>query len=69
MGKGNIHALDHGEARAVFSDRSGGRSVEVRLRPEMTGRIRDAFEGGDQEAFCDWCWRAPEGELFEVVER
>lgn len=67
MGKGNIAAEDGGEGRVVFSDREGRRRVEVRLRPEVVDRIRAVFDSGDdQEAFCEWTWTAPEGDLFEV---
>ncbi|MCI0497135.1 MAG: formylmethanofuran dehydrogenase subunit E family protein [Thermoplasmata archaeon] len=69
MGKGNIVAIDGGEARAVFSDGQGKRTLEVRLRREVPARIREVFESGDQEAFCEWCWTAPETDIFEVVER
>lgn len=69
VGNGGIEIAEGGEARMVASDDKAGRTVEVRLRPEISERIEAEYDPSHEEVLSLQLWEMSEEVLFEVIER
>lgn len=67
VGNGGIEIVEDGEVRAMASDKAG-RTVEVRLRSEISERIKAEYDPNHEEALPLALWEMSEEALFEVVE-
>ena len=68
VGNGGIEILEGGQARVAASDKAG-RTVEIRLRPEIAGRIKAEYDPGHEEVLPLELWEMSEEALFEVTEQ
>jgi len=68
VGNGGIEIAERGEARVVASNKTG-RTVEVRLRPEIWERVKAEYDPSHEEALPLEFWEMSEEVLFEVIER
>ena len=68
VGNGGIKIAEGDEARVVASDEAG-RTVEVRLRPEVSERIKAEYDPSHEEVLPLELWETSEEALFEVMER
>ena len=66
VGNGGIEIVESGEVRATASDKAG-RTVEVRLRPEISERIEAEYDPNHEEALPVVLWEMSEETLFEVT--
>ena len=67
VGNGGIEIVEDGEVRAMASDKAG-RTVEVRLRSEISERIKAEYDPNHEEALPLALWEMSEEALFVVVE-
>jgi len=67
VGNGGIEIMECGEARVVALDKTG-RTVEVRLRSEISERIEKEYDPKHEETLPLALWEMSEESLFEVRE-
>ncbi|MFH1006101.1 MAG: CooT family nickel-binding protein [Candidatus Latescibacterota bacterium] len=67
VGNGGIEIVEDGEVRATASDKAG-RTVEVRLRSEISELIKAQYDPNHEEALPLALWEMSEEALFEVRE-
>jgi len=67
VGNGGIEIVEEGEVRATASDKAG-RTIEVRLRSEISELIKAEHDPNHEEALPLALWEMSEEVLFEVME-
>jgi formylmethanofuran dehydrogenase subunit E len=67
IGNGGIEIVEDGEVRATALDKAG-RTIEVRLRSEISELIKAEHDPNHEEALPLALWKLSEEALFEVME-
>jgi formylmethanofuran dehydrogenase subunit E len=68
LGKGNIGVEDLKEPRVIFTSKTGDRSIEIALRPEIERRLKDEMTPENTEAMGRELYGLADEELFEIRE-